>query len=361
MKKYGSVLLFSMMVMGVLTVLTQQLIKNVSVGSAFSTSMVAREQSEMLAFGGLQLAYVQLDEAYNPQKKAGTDKKKKSNFWPLFVQQVLPVLGLWQDYELQSEFDGIDGKLSICITCEEGKFPIKALIDQKKGQLHEWAKKALNSLSVKKELPAGALVQKIEAFFKKQKAIPHDITGFAPVLDELSLPLFYEPLHKPEKKKISSDDDPVKLPALQDLFSLWNSSGTLSPLLLSDSVRMMLGIRRANPLDPEKRKDRYEELGKGIEAILSKPVDAQWRALQKIYDAKPKLSKELQRLFSSEIEPRFFSVLSSSTVREVSQTILAVIEVVDAPQKQKKERVQSKESTPQEKKKEYVIRQLYWL
>lgn len=366
----GSVLLFSLMVMGMVTLLTQQLVKSVSVGIAFSSTMVAREQAEMLALGGISVAMAQLQKGMLPPKKEakapeGAQAAERFNF-ASFIREILPVLGRWQTFALREECDGIEGQLQLCITCEEGKLPVAALYDEQKGDCSASTKELFKSFSIKKKVPEGALLAKCTAFFKKRSTRVSDVSAFAPVANELHLPIFYEPIaEKTKQKGAAIDEEVVRDIALQDLCTTWRAEAKLSPLVLTDAVCAVLKLRRPQAADQLKRKTNFEELAKNYADALTKGNEIVWKTLQSLYEVKPKLSTEISNLFLPEIEPRLFSVLSCGTVAGVKQTVLAVIERVqkgkEAIQGDKKAQPVEKKGAPKETRPQFKIRRLYWI
>ena len=99
--------------------------------------------------------------------------------------------------------------------------------------------------------------------------------------------------------------------------------------------------------------DNYEKIksGKG---------EALWKSITALYDQKPKLGADFDPLFSLEVEPRFYSVLSCATVAGVTQQLVTILEKITPPAQSFGRRGQE-----QKKKKEeqplFVIKRLYWL
>lgn len=365
----GSVLLFSLVIMGMVTLITQQLLKSVAVGIRFSSAMIAREQAEMVALGGIRVAIAQLARSMQPdkqeeraQKAASKEQKeeKQNQFsFKSFITHVLPQLDRWQLFDLQEEYDGVEGQLKFCISAEEGKLPLNELFDEKKREIKPYVKELFKGFGIKKKLPSGALSAKLITFFKKRTHRVSDVSELLPLASQTHLPLFYDPI-VPKKKKEPADKN--RDIAYQNLFTVWPEQQKVNPLLLSDAMCAVLGLRRPEHTDREKRKDRYKQLAEQYEKIVSKKDDDMWKAFQTIYETKPKLNKELMALFSPSIEPRFFSVLSSAIVDGVMQRVVAIIERVAAPKpsqpSQKKEPKKQEKVIPAQL---FKIRRLYWV
>jgi len=147
--------------------------------------------------------------------------------------------------------------------------------------------------------------------------------------------------------------------ALQDLFTLWAQSGLLNPLLLSNSLCILSGLRPPQPHDAQKKKDQYKQLAENYDKIKGLKGEEMWKALSALYDAKPKLQAEFDGLFSLEVEPRFYSVLSCATVAGVTQQVVAILERVQpvaVPSERREKRHKKKEIQSL-----FAIRRLYWL
>jgi hypothetical protein len=364
--------------MGVVTLMTQQLIKSVSVGSFFSATMVHREQAEMLALGGINLAIAQLQKGMVPDKKkqeqlsgAPVQQAEAAKKFPYttFIREVLPHLDRWQLFNLTEERDGIEGSMQICISCEEGKVPLQAVYDEKRGEIKPAIKALFKSFGIKKKLADGSMTVKLGTFFKKRRHRVTDVSALASIAADTHLPLWYEPVPAANPEARAKAPGPPRDIALQNVFTTWNKGGKISPLLLSDSLAAVLKLRRPQGTDPYKRKANYEELAKKYVPAISKGNEIVWKALQGIWEAKPKLSKELLDLFSPVVEPRFFSVLSCGKVAGVKQTALAILERVERDNKTAQEG-NTKQSPPSTQKKAasskparplFKIRRVYWV
>ena len=396
----GSVLIFSLMVMGVVSLLTQQLVKSVAVGSFFSTTMVRREQAEMLALGGVNVAIAQLQKALMPKgkklkgqaeapvkaegekPKEGKENKEADNKpsqaqadvakkfpFDSFIREIVPHLGRWQTFMLTDDHDGIDAEMSICITCEQGKIPVTAVYDEKKADLTPAAKALLKPFVIKKKLAEGALAGKLTAFFKKRRHRITDVSAFAALASEHHLPFWYDPIVSvpPGKKKQTSEQ--TRDIALQDLFTTWGKGSKISPLLLTDALCAVLKLRRPLGSDAHKRKGNIEEVAKKYAPSLTKGNEVVWKTVQGLWEAKPKLPKEFSSLFSPVIEPRIFSVLSCGRVAGVKQTTLAIIERVERDKKPAQEgdtkktppSSQQKKASKKAQRPLFKIRRMYWV
>jgi hypothetical protein len=364
MRKDGAVLIFALVTMGMITILTQQLMKSVSVGLVFTSRMVIREQVELLAYGGLSIAMTQLEACYQEEKKKETTPSQQSgNAAKKFsfqhcITHVVSHLNRWQTFELQQEIDGLDGIIQICICVEEGKLPISVLFDEPSRDLAPGAKQLLKPFSAVKKMPAGDVAAKLGAALKKRTTRLQDVSGLIGCAKELKVPLWYVPAAVPNAQK---KEKPLPaLFALQDMCTLWATGGRINPLFLTSSLCMVLGLRMPLPGDALKRKEQYKQLSDNYDKIKGSTADELWKNLGLLYETKPKIPAEFTHLFSLEVEPRFYSVLCCATVAGVTQQVLAILER-EAPPAQAAARRGQEQKKSNEKQPLFAIRRLYWL
>jgi hypothetical protein len=350
--------------MGIITVFTQQLMKSVSVGMVFTRSMVTREQVEMLAYGGISIAMAQLERCYEEEKKKEqpvaeqpkTDQPKKFSF-KTFITTLVPYLNRWQEFALVDAIDGVDGQIKICITAEEGKLPITWLFDEPVRDLSAGAKQLFKTFTLSKKTPAGDFGNKLAATLKKRTNRMTDLSGLIPFSQEMKMPFWYAPPEPPKTKK-----DPV-VPAacaVQDMCTLWCKTMRLNPLVLTNATCMVLGIRVPRCDDAVKRKEQFKQLADNFEKIKSGKGEALWKSITALYDQKPKLGTEFDSLFSLEVEPRFYSVLSCATVAGVTQQLVTILEKITPPAQPLGRRGQEQKKKKAEQPL-FVIKRLYWL
>ena len=68
-KNNASILLYSLVILSVITVLVQQLVRSGWVGAYFNRRMAAKEKAQVLALTGLNLAIAQLIQVEKPEYK----------------------------------------------------------------------------------------------------------------------------------------------------------------------------------------------------------------------------------------------------------------------------------------------------
>jgi len=370
MRRKASVLMFSLVSMGIVTILTQQLMKSVSVGMMFGRMTIRREQATMLAYSGFTLAMAQIDACYTAEKKgektAGeepaqpqkTDQHAQKPFsWTTFITTLMPKLNRLQTFALTEKIDHIDAQLDLCISVEEGKIPVSLFFDEPSRDATPLMKELFKQFTPYKSMPAGSLTTKLAAFFKKRTDRVDDISRLLPFAHEVHLPFWYEPAVAPKSKK----EKPAPAAwAVADAFTSHVSGARINPLLFSHALCVLLGLRPPVADDATTHKDQFKKLAEMYDKIKASTGDELWKNLSLIYETKPKLTTELQALFSLDVEPRFYSVLCCATVAGVTSKVLAVIERITPPAAagSPQEQTQKKKAKPQPL---CMIRRLYWL
>ena len=375
-KQNSYVLLFTLSIMTLITVLTFQLMRNVFVGTNFDKIMIDREHAEMIALGGVEVAMAQLQ--IKPPKKKKDDKEapepteeQKAKGLKTFLKRVLPHLNRWQEFELTEKEDGLDGKLKICISSEDGKININQLIDPKKKTLKPEYQKLIQEITIKKKLTGAKVVKLFAAFFKKNKQPIEEISQLQPILPLKNV--FYSPPLRTIKPRDAKPNEDL---ALFDLFTIYGSE-KIEPLFLSDSVCKILGLQRPSAYDAERKKNKFKNFIDKFNSSEAGNLEKYWGSLQTLYGKKPAKLSDFKNIFSSKFEPKVYSVLSSGTVGGVEQKLLAIIEkqeIRKKDDKDKKDESEKKEKTTTSKKektlnieykevveKPFKIIKLYWI
>ena len=248
-KHFGSIVIICLLVLSVIVVFTEQLLRNVLIGSLFTKTMVDREHAEMLALGGIQVAIATLsisekeerkDEQkdQDQEKKAGSDQAKKMR---QLLSRLLPHLNRWRTFVLKEPVDGIDGEIKFCITSEHGKININEAFDFKKQEFKKEYQILLKGLEIPGKMAAGEMLKQITEFLKKRQKKLDDISELSLIPGFEQLNMFYEPPLAASKKKKSEANSEIML---QDIFTIWSGHDTIEPLLFSDALCAVFGIRR---------------------------------------------------------------------------------------------------------------------
>jgi hypothetical protein len=379
-KPGGAVLIFSLMILSIIIILTEQLISSVMVGSSFTQAMIHKEHSKILALGGLNLAIAQLTFEKDTEKKTeapektGTDKDKAT---PLqkFVFKLISNLNRLQTFDLDSKIDGVSGQLKICISSEHGKININEAFDFKKQEFKKAYQFLLAGLEIPGKIPAGEFIKRITEFLKKRNKKLYDVSELIGVQGFEQLDAFYNPPKLNAKGNGIPNDDL----ALQDIFTIWTDEENIDPILLSDSLCAILGLRRPRADDQKKQKDRFNKMAEEFKDDWGKDWDANWKHLQGIYDNKPKVLSNIKDILVEKFDPKVYSVLSYAKIENVEQRLLSIIKEIEekqSDQTQKKpdqshgadkaavenpQTQQPNEKTGKKGKKFFKIVRLYWL
>lgn len=371
-KQCGAVLIFSLMILSIIIILTEQLIRSVMVGSSFTKTMITREHSEMLALGGINLAIAQLTLQDDESEKTEAADKDKVPPIKKFVLNLISNLNRFQTFDLGSKIDGVSGQLKVCISCEHGKININEAFDFKKQEFRKEFQLLLAGLEIPGKIPAGEFIKRITEFLKKRSKKLYDVTELIDVPGFEKLDAFYNPPGFDAKGNGQQNSDL----ALQDIFTIWSGDAKIDPLLFSDSLCAIFNLRRPRSDDVTKQKERFTKAVEDFKEDWGKDWDSNWKHLQNIYDGKPKVLSNVKDILVEKFDPKVYSVLSYARVENVEQRLLAIIKQVDENQDSKteektqendKKQVENSQSSPSDKKssksvkKFFKIVRLYWL
>lgn len=385
----GVVLLFSLMMLAVIVLLVQQLMRGVFVGSQFSRTMIERENAELLALSGINIAIAQLAKETKEEKERAKEKNtmltatqrealEKMTPEQVFLDRVLPHLNRWQEFLLQEKVDGINGTIRVCITAEEGKININEAFDFKKMAFKENYQKILKGLTIPGKLATGEILTALTEYFKQRKKKLDDVSELLDVFGKYGLDIFYKPpsLDPGPKKQYQPNSDLM----VQDIFTIWTLDNTINPVLFSDAMCHIFDLRCPLANDSVTRKEKFKQFAQNFKKEMASDWVANWKQLELLYDKTPKILPAIKDLFSKEFGPKAFSVLSCGKVGNVEQRVLVVIREQNRPeedaglakdQKEKKEEEEAAKLTPEEgkdkdkkqqaSKKIFKILRMYWL
>lgn len=337
----GFVLIVALIIITVAIVLTTYMFNQGITHRLFARTVVDREKAQRLALGGVQVALSQLALKATDTSLAQEPEK--------LLNAILPVINRWQYFEFKQEIEGVDGKLMLCIMCEEGKIDLNRIFDftnksfvgegQKRGDI----KKIMPLFFAKLRLLVGDhdLFTDVERFLKARSRKITDVTEllnikeFAVFKDKI----FYEPPQTEEK-----GERPVYL---LDLFTVHSGKAVLEPWLLSDSLCAILGLRRAQAGELKKRSEARTAWLKDFKPQAKWTADWDQR-LKPVYDRDfSTLPGGIEAFLSPQFEPRTFSVLSYGTVGTVTQRLYAIVE---------RQPTSEKRSSSQ-----FITKKIYWI
>ncbi|MFH1461646.1 MAG: hypothetical protein ABIF12_01745 [bacterium] len=360
----ASILVFTLLILSILTILTQQLVRSVFIGYSFSSNQVAAQQARTLALGGVQLAISQLNIEKNVDKKDIEEKSEDKKFKD-FLSLILPNINRWQHFDLKEELDGIDGQIKFCISCENGKININKAFDFKKNEFKENYKNLFNGLEIKGKLNSGEIEKRLTEFFKERKKPLDDISELINVSGLEKISIFYDPPELSSDKKKNKQNSKIYL---QDLFTTWSEKEELQLLFLSDSTLAVLGLRRPLADDIITLKEKFKIFIKSFSKDWLKSWESNWNNFTPIYGRDIKILKLVEKNLAKEFVPTVYSVLSCGKVKNVEQKLLVVLQEVENEKKEEeskkdsaKEKIVSAKQKEEKPLKKFQIVRMYWL
>ena len=357
----GFVLLFVVMMLSVITMLTQQLLRSVMVGSMFDKTMIARERAEILALGGVQVAIALLSKDKAPLKSGTTqeavaaEKPDPVKDTKLFLTKILPILNRWKIFELTEKEDGIAATLKICISCEEGKLNLNEIFDFSTNSFKPEFEPLVTALEIDNK---HQVIKFLTEYFKKRKKKLDDLSELMVIPEFAKLDVFYQP-PEPIKKEDKEEQKKARNIALFDIFTIEGTQSKMQPLLFSDGLNAVFGLKRPAAEDTIKMKDKFKLVIDQYSTDWCKDWIKTWDVLRPITQAQGALAQQFTKLFAQEFEPSLFSVLSLGIVDGVEQRLLAIIKKVE-----KKPDVESAAPEAEKNKApttEFKIVKIYWL
>lgn len=344
--KKGYILALVMILISLLTVIVSYMALRAQTFAPFATSRPDQMKSRLLAYSGVQIAMAQLaewssiaekDEQPNEQNKNKRDplEEKKQ-----LLENLLPVLNQFQEFNLTAKDDGVQGDIQVCIGCEDGKINLNALWDFQKERFVfddpalKDQKKIYEDLFAKigTLTKTNNLLPALEAYFRGRGYIIDDPTQLLQIQEfkTFAQQLFYNP-----------DQQEKNMIFLTDIFTLWSGKNTVDPLVLSHSITQLLDLKPASIKNP-------------AETAQALKADMKWSTawdnlLQPVYQkAFNTLPKGIDSLLTTKFDPKFFCVLVSAQVGNATSNVLAYLEL-------------EKKSSGKKSLSEMKIRKLYWL
>ncbi|MFA5074916.1 MAG: hypothetical protein WC436_02325 [Candidatus Babeliales bacterium] len=366
-KQKASILLYTLLMLSVITFITLQLVRSVNIGRNFDKYMVSKEQARMLALGGINLAISQLtiekpkkkefQEKESDFAKATTDRQDESVFIKKFLKKVLPNLNRWQTFNLTEKNDGFEGEVSFCITCENGKININEAFDFEKQEFKKEYNILLQGLHIKNKLAEGEILKKLTEFLKERKKKLDDVSELIEASDLEFLDIYYEPPEKAQNKKREITNKNV---TLQDIFTVFTADEKMELLFFSDALLTVLGLRQPLASDAEKLKESFNVLIENFKKDWGIDWEKNWQYMAPIFGECPKVLKNISGILSKEFGPKVYSVLSCGKVNNVKQKVLVVIKEMEEYVEKKGEE-KSLEKKDDSLKKYFKILKMYWI
>jgi len=327
-------------------------------GRAFTPTartMVEREKARLLARSGIEIAMSQLSMPDKKEQKKPDEKKSAAPAPEPNEKQeetlfsfIVPRINMGQAFTLKRAIEGIQGEIGICVMCEEGKLNLNELYDPEKGELiNKSLSKCMDALfeRIQKSVGGAELSKALQKFIKDRKMPLDDVTELLKIKEFAGFKdhIFYEP---PEKNAKKGTKSPLYL---TDIFTVWSGKNTLQPWLLSDSIRGLLDLSRAQDSTIEERQKVVAEIMKAMPKSLQWPES--WNKYLKLLYGKDfaTLPKGIELLLDTKFEPKIFSVICYGKVGKTTQKLFAIMERVNTASEKDKQQVNVK------------LRKLYWI
>lgn len=335
--KSGYIMMLALIMISLLVVI----VTYIATRSHTFSPLAARSQEQLkaraLALSGVQVGIAQLVFFKTGKKEQGTKPASGDEIQKKFLEKLLPVLNKLQTFGLKKATDGIEGRIQICISSEDGKIDLNQLWDFQKNQFaylkeknkDEWQKlyEALFA-QVSKIAKTNSLFSPLQNFLKERGYLINDPTELLLIKEYQTFKntIFYDP----EKKNVLY---------LTDLFTVWTGRKTIEPWLLSQSLKNVLELQSEEQFDQALKNFKVENNWKTAWDQLFLPLYKKNLA---------SLPKNFELLLSAKFEPKIFSILSYGTFEGITSTMLAIIELVEKLEKE-------------EKSYHAIIRKIYWL
>lgn len=342
--KQGYILVLVLTILALCTVLVSQIVNRSISQRSLAKISSDREHAKSLALSGLQIALSKItQEKAKSEEKGQADKaapaKDNTGKWLI---QIFTNINYWHTYELKDEVDGINGKIELYISPEQGKINLNQLYDKAKKQfvtidklnakeIIKWVDEKLQTITKK------PVAEKLEKLLKEKEPIL-DVTELLNLDEFKGLSNIFLP--KPEDKS-----EQTKKGYIQDVFTVESGNLQLNPWLLSNSILSLIGGKPRSALTDEQKKELEEKL-KNVSPTPNWATD--WnKYLAPTYGVEwNSINNNIKSLFSTKFDPAVFSVISYGTVNDITQKVLAVIK---------------KDSSAQDKQVKFSIKKIYWL
>lgn len=343
-KKDGYILVLSLMMISILFILVTGMFYNSTSYTALTSTAVNREKAKMLALGGLKIAYgkltlpakkeekVKKQQSVPPGPGPGQRQQDQSNQELknklLILKKVLPTINRWEVINLKQEIDGVEGRIQICISSEDGKVNINKLFDFKEHKIFGKDKRGQDETKAifdtldkgMRQFTNRDLVNPLLNYLKKREYPLNDVTELLEIseFNYFNDKVFYEPPKSSAEKRAIY---------LTDIFTTWTEEFSAQPWLLSDSLCAIFGLKRVAFNDLSQRLQLIDAWLKNFqpEAFMNQQWDKVFKPIyNKDFNSLPKI---INTLFNPKFGSKFFSVVSYGTVGEVTQRIFAIVEM----------------------------------
>jgi hypothetical protein len=340
-KLFGYVLPLTLMIIFLSVGLLTTVLRKAFVFQDKINFAVKREKARTLALAGIQVGMSQVS-FIKPKEKQEKNKKEQNNKnnpkedtltpeqeWLL---QLISVINRWQVFNLTRESDGIDARMQIYISCEQGKINLNALLlrpleaeknkpDNSKQEVTTKRKNFAESLEEKLVQEVGLSI--LEILKIKQKKLGRSLEDPTELLTEEAARKFETRIfNTPQEKKAEKAERFV----LMDLFTTQTRTEKLNPWLLSASVCALLGFDLPQKLLAQGKDKIIRDAVKKLRPFIGWKKD--WdQTLQPLYGKNfTSIPTGIDVIFAPEFEATIFSVICYVEVAGITQGVCGVIE-----------------------------------
>lgn len=312
----GFILIFTLMLLSLATIIVTRVYYKSSGLSAFVHASLGRQQAQLLAISGLELAKSKLEG-----KTFAVDE---------YLTKIFPVLNIWQTVDLTDRLGGETGKLELYISCELGKLNPNQLYDFKKRTFKPNLKPALQKLFAKNPKLAN-LPDLLEKALQQRREPLNDLSEL--LADSAFQQLFQQQLYRlPADSQVGGDQSATAAGQreqagdfyLTDLLTLYNPQPVLWSAFLAQDYLNLLQLNTAKT--SAARQQGLQQLFQAV--TQAKKALTQEAALSMLYSAPPigPLAPEVAQLLVVNFTPPVtFTVLVQATIGLNIARIFAII------------------------------------
>jgi len=324
-KKEGYILFLLFGILSVCSVLISLYFSRVIIYRQLMQQLTAQQQAATINMSSIALAQTLII----PEQKENEDEQNPKQAQPKAAEQIdikalmklFPYFNKEKIHELTAATDGIQATLTLSVQSEQGKLNINSLYDLEKkkfvneGQQQGDKKKLcvwlFNQIATITGKPN--LLQPFEQYMKNRTYDLNDVTEL------LTIKEFSEQFC--DNLFVTFTDTKTKKLFLTDIFTVCSEQETITPLLLSPSWCLLLGLQPKQTMTPEELQKFFASL----------KIDSKWEtdwnsSLQGFYQKDYKdLAQEIKSILTTRYEANIFSLLLKTKIGETNSTIFTIV------------------------------------
>lgn len=324
-KKPGYILFLLFSILSVCSILISLYFSRVVIYRQLMQQLTRQQQTTTMNMSSIALAQTliipkqeeekeeQSPKQPQPKQSDQIDAKLLTNLFAYFNKEKI--------HELTTATDGIQATLTLSIQSEQGKLNINSLYDLEKkkfvneGQQQNDKKKLcvwlFNQIATITGKPN--LLQPFEQYMKNRTYDLNDVTELLAIKEfsqQFCDNLFFNPTDTKTKKLF-----------LTDIFTVCSEQETITPLLLSPSWCILLGLQPKQTMSPEELQKFFTSLK------IENNWTTDWNgSLQGFYQKDYKdLAEEIKSILTTRYEANIFSLLLKTKIGETNSTIFTIV------------------------------------